>query len=316
MLKFTDEEKEAVTDYYLSQSKDASVTFAQKVYAESVIGHTHNIWDLHASDGRWWIITNPTNLYSQEQFPSMDLALTFHMGLCLRIPRSEKHGIDIARVRLFGDVLQSISDCDDALSQANDAGAYRAIGVRCREILLAFIHATQDALEWADNDLQRSNFVGWVDLICDEILPSPANKERRRILKVALKEAWSYVNWLTHSQSGTWIDAEVATTTVSYALGMATSIVMRQLGGVPDQCPDCESGNLSPIEGFDPDNPEVIFERPACGDCGWMGEVVPVGERSDEEIEQFITREVNTDDSCGIMATPLMGLLRPSNETP
>ncbi len=118
MLKFTEEEKEAVTDYYLSQSKDASVTFAQKVYAESVIGHTHNIWDLHASDGRWWIITNPTNLYSQEQFPNMDLALTFHMGLCLRIPRSEKHGSDVATVRLFGDVLQAISDCDDALSQA------------------------------------------------------------------------------------------------------------------------------------------------------------------------------------------------------
>jgi len=119
------------------------------------------------------------------------------------------------------------------------------------------------------------------------------------------------VNWLTHSQSGTWIDAEVANTTVSYALGMATNIVMRQLRGVPDQCPDCESGNLTPIEGLDPDNPAVIFERPACADCGWVGDIVPVGERSDDEVEQFITREGDTDDACGIMATPLMGLLRP-----
>jgi hypothetical protein len=60
MLKFTEEEKETVIDYYLSQSKDASVTFAQKVYAESVIGHTHYIWDLHANDGRWWICGHQT----------------------------------------------------------------------------------------------------------------------------------------------------------------------------------------------------------------------------------------------------------------
>ena len=155
-----------------------------------------------------------------------------------------------------------------------------------------------------------------VDLICDEILPSPANKERRRILKSALKEAWTYVNWLTHSQSGTCIDAEVATTTVSYALGMATNIVIRQLSGVPDQCPDCESSNLHPIEGLDPDNPEVIFERPACGDCGWTGDVVQVGERSDEEVEQFIMREGDTSDASGVMGTPLTGLLRPPNQNP
>jgi hypothetical protein len=97
---------------------------------------------------------------------------------------------------------------------------------------------------------------------------------------------------------------------------MATSIVMRQLRGVPDQCPYCESGNLSPIEGLNPDDPEVIFERPVCGDCGWMGDVVSVGERSDEEIEQLITREGDTDDACGIMAKPLIGLIRPSNGKP
>jgi hypothetical protein len=53
------------------------------------MGHAHDVWDVHASDGRWWVITNPTNLYSQNQFPSMDLAVTFHMGLTLRIPRGD-----------------------------------------------------------------------------------------------------------------------------------------------------------------------------------------------------------------------------------
>jgi hypothetical protein len=74
MLPGTEEEREAVVGYYLSQSPGAEVTFLQKVYAESILGHRHDVWDVHASDGRWWVITNPTNLYSQAQFPNMDLA--------------------------------------------------------------------------------------------------------------------------------------------------------------------------------------------------------------------------------------------------
>lgn len=311
MLKFTQDEKDAVTDYYLSQSKDASVIFTQKVYSESIIGHNHDVWDLHASDGRWWIITNPTNLYSQEQFPNLDLAVTFHMGLCLRIPRGGRKSPAVATLRPFSEVLQAISDCDDALAQANDAGAYRAIGVRCRENLLAFIHAAQDAADWLADKPQRSNFIEWTDLISDTIQAGSENRERRRLLKSALKEAWAYVNWLTHSQSGNWIDAEMATTAVSHALGMATSMTIRHIRGVPDQCPECQSPNLNPEEGLHTDYPEVVFERPVCADCGWAGDAVPIGERSDEEMEEYITRQGETEDQCGIMSSPLVRLTRP-----
>src|SRR5258707_15593627 len=90
MLSATEEEKVGVAEYYLSQSPDAEVTFLQKIYPEAIMGHRHDVWDVHASDGRWWVITNPTNLYSQAQFPNMDLAVTFHMGLCLRVPRTQQ----------------------------------------------------------------------------------------------------------------------------------------------------------------------------------------------------------------------------------
>jgi hypothetical protein len=73
-----------------SQAPDLMVEFLQKVYVENVLSHQHAVWDVHTNVDRWWVITNPTNLYSQEQFPNMDLAVTFHVGLCLRIPRSEK----------------------------------------------------------------------------------------------------------------------------------------------------------------------------------------------------------------------------------
>lgn len=41
--------------------------------------------DLHAESGRWWIVTNPTNLYSQADFKSRDAVLTFHVGLAIRL---------------------------------------------------------------------------------------------------------------------------------------------------------------------------------------------------------------------------------------
>ena len=126
-----------------------------------------------------------------------------------------------------------------------------------------------------------------------------------------LKEAWSYVNWLTHSQSGRWLDAEVATSVVSHALGLATSICIRQLRKVPEQCPECGSYHLFPEEGMNVDEPELIFERPVCADCGWSGEPVAVDERTEDEIAQFITREGEKKDECAIMTTPLIGIRRP-----
>jgi hypothetical protein len=73
-----------------SQAPDLTVEFLQKVYVENIISHQHAVWDVRTNVDRWWVITNPTNLYSQDQFPNMDLALTFHVGLCLRVPRSER----------------------------------------------------------------------------------------------------------------------------------------------------------------------------------------------------------------------------------
>lgn len=311
MLKFTPEEKTGVEDYFLSQSPDAIITFVQKVYSESVIGHAHDVWDLHANDERWWIITDPTNLYSQEQFPNLDLALTFHMGLCLRMPRGDREEASANEVWPFADVLNAISQCDDALSQANDSGAYRAIGVRCRETLLSFIHAAQDACEWTSETPKRSDFPAWVDTICDAILAGPDNRERRRLLKTSLKEAWTYVNWLTHSKSGTWLDAEMANNSVSYALGMGVSIFVREMRGVPDQCPECDSCHLEPEEGSNSAHPEVLYERPVCADCGWVGEPVPLRSRDADEMKEILSRDGENNDECGTLAVPLTGLKKP-----
>ena len=57
----------------------------EKVSAERVAGTLHDIWDVHTEQGRWWAVTNPLNLYSQDDFKSVDVVLLFHVGLAMRI---------------------------------------------------------------------------------------------------------------------------------------------------------------------------------------------------------------------------------------
>ena len=128
MLPASEEEKRCVINYMKSQAPDLKVVFLQKVYTENVLSHEHCVWDVHTDVDRWWIITNPTNLYSQEQFPNMDLALTFHIGLCLRIPRTDKQKFSGAMWEPLQKCLELVRQADAALHQANNVSAYQAGG--------------------------------------------------------------------------------------------------------------------------------------------------------------------------------------------
>src|ERR1700736_421328 len=120
MLDATQEELDHVLGYMASQAPDLTVEFALKVYAENVLDHRHDVWDVHTNVDRWWVITNPTNLYSQAQFPNMDLAVTFHVGLCLRIPRSEKPALSELRVEPLAACFRQLSEAFDALRVAQE----------------------------------------------------------------------------------------------------------------------------------------------------------------------------------------------------
>jgi hypothetical protein len=316
MLPATEEEKADVTRYYLSQSPGAEVTFLQKIYSETIIGHRHDVWDVHASDGRWWVVTNPTNLYSQAQFPNMDLAVTFHIGLCLRVPRTQQQRKSDRNISPFETVLTKMSEASNALGQAQNVADYQAVGMRSREALLAFIGAAQDIAEWTTELApKRADFRAWSQLICNVALAGSGQKDRRHLFKSLLTEAWVFSNWLTHSQSATWHDAEAAQTTIEHVLGLAMSLVVRHIRLVPEQCPDCGSPHLSPEEGWREDLPEIAWERPVCEDCGWAGTPIPVGERSDErENNDIFTRIGGSEgDEFITPAVPLTKLTKPGD---
>lgn len=70
-----------IQDYVEWQCRgEEKVLHVEKVASERVLGREHAVWDVHTDKERWWVVTNPTNLYSQTLMPSLDYTLSFHIG--------------------------------------------------------------------------------------------------------------------------------------------------------------------------------------------------------------------------------------------
>jgi hypothetical protein len=307
MLNATDDERQAIVDYLVSQARDERVELVQKVYSERLHGITHDIWDVHTDKDRWWVITEPTNFYSQSQFPNMDLALTFHVGLCVRIPRSERRDVTDLPVEPLLGCWRAFQQAHDAIGVAQEVEDYQALGVRCRECLLSLVHSVQKAIAPPASaaELKHSDFIGWVEAIADTALAGPSQKARRQLLKTSAKAAWQFVNWLTHSRTAHFHDAEAALAATEQTLSLFTTATIRHIRGVPDCCPSCGSQRLAPERGMYSSEPDKLYERPVCTACGWAGEPVevPVGPSATERSQ--------SEGDCVIMTVPLRGARPP-----
>src|SRR3546814_13390396 len=60
------------------------VQHAEQIKTERVMGTDYSVWDVHTNLNRWWVITNPTNLYSQVLMHSIDYPMSFTIGLMAR----------------------------------------------------------------------------------------------------------------------------------------------------------------------------------------------------------------------------------------
>lgn len=103
----------------------------------------------------------------------------------------------------------------------------------------------------------------------------------------------------------------MAHTLIQHAIGLATSLIVRELRGVPEACPSCGSPNLQPEQGENTAAPGVLWERPHCPDCGWTGRPVPILDI--ESGRPIITREGEESDDHSIMTVPLRTIRRPGD---
>lgn len=314
MLPATDDERQHVEEYFKGQAPDLTVTFIQKVYEEVVLSHKHAIWDVHTDKNRWWVITNPTNLYSQDQFPNMDLALTFHMGLCLRVMRGDRTPLSELKAEPFSETYRLLTEATDALAQAEEVSDFQAIGVRCREVLLAFIKMGQELVPWPEGQgtaPKAADAKDWIQHFVVTLLPGEANERRRQLYRGLLDGAWTFANWLTHNKESSWYDAEAAASSTENAVGLFTSVVLRHIKGVPDNCPACGSRHLTPERGMRSDMPDITFERSVCTKCGWTGEPAALDllPEPDEPKEPTGPPE----GECYFPGTPLRSIRKPTD---
>jgi hypothetical protein len=180
--------------------------------------------------------------------------------------------------------------------------------------MLAFTNVAQVLLPWQGSDTppKRADFKAWVDHICSVALVGETQKERRRLFKSLLTSAWDFANWLTHTKTSKWNDAEAAAHSTGNAVSLAMSSIIQHVRGVPPACPACGSHRLSPERGYNPaDGSE--WERPTCTKCDWTGTPFRI-ER--EPAQAFGDERPPPEGECVIPTVPLRKLKRPGDQKP
>ena len=198
VLKRNDRQAESIREYVEWQSKrdKERVSHLEKVATEYVFERKLDVWDVRTNRSRYWVITNPTNLYSQKLFPSMDYTLSFHVGVTLRAWAMQKGAADDQQQDRLASAWRRWGQATDALDRADEADDFQAVGMRCRECLLAMIRAiAKPGIVPTGQDVPKAaDFVHWSEFIADATASGPGAKELRGYLKAVGRAAWQLVS--------------------------------------------------------------------------------------------------------------------------
>lgn len=271
-----------IIEYFLNESPDGTtVNHAEKVASERVYSIRHDVWDVDSSDGRWWVITNPTNLYPQETVstPSMDHALALHIGVLARVFARQYYDapVDGAPRDYSAKAWRKYEDGGEALNEADEAEDFQAVGMRLRESLLAFVHdrAGDATVPEGVDPPRRSDFKGWSDLLAVTASPGRSGAKVRRYLRTMARETWDLVAWLTHAANATRPDAETALKATENVLATFALGLLRATQGEPVRCPSC--GSYRVVEQHQRDEQGLLLDETylLCESCGATATRVP-----------------------------------------
>ena len=273
-MKATPIEREEVRAYFQAQMEDDPVIHLEKVAVERVGANVHDIWDVHCENSRWWAASCPLNYYSQEDFTSRDVVLTFHIGLMARVMTRRQVPITEDASSLLPNAWRLWEQAVETMTTGREAEDFQSVGVRLRECLVTY------ASEIADADLvpdgttppKGADVVAWSALLADRLAPGSSSEQLRSYVKKLARETWDLVNKLTHAKSAGSYDAEIAAAAVSHFLSTVTATRMRWDAGDPERCGSCGSYHLA---------------AGTCLRCGWVDpdyEAQPAVETSEEEL--------------------------------
>lgn len=268
-LKRSDHEVDDIRGYVEWQSPKEKVTYLEKVATERLYDRKLDVWDVRTTGERYWVITNPTNLYSQELFPSLDYTLSFHVGVTARMMVSRKRtGADEQQDRLAA-AWRRWTQAAEALDRADEAEEFQAVGMRCRECLLAMIRgiASEAMVPAGQAPPKKGDFLHWSELMANALASGSAADEIRGYLKAIAKSTWQLVGWLTHASNAGRLDAHVVLDATESTLAAFGAAVLRRERGAPERCPRCSSYRIASVH-----VPDLEIDPPyaaLCESCGW-----------------------------------------------
>jgi hypothetical protein len=241
---------EEIREYAEWQSQGEKVVHLEKMKTEFVFSRRYDVWDVHMEEGRWWVITSPTNLYPHELFPSLDYTLSFHIGVTARVLAGERTNATPAEESRVAGAFRRWEQAYDGLERADEAEEFQAVGNHCRMALLDLIGEVANSTMLADDQVkpQRDNFLGWLEIVADDVAQGASAQRVRGYLKAVGRDTWQLVNWLTHAKNATRNDGRlVVDATLNVVQTMATAIVRHELG-TPERCEKCSSYRLREID--------------------------------------------------------------------
>ncbi|GAB4596035.1 hypothetical protein MOKP4_31260 [Mycobacterium avium subsp. hominissuis] len=289
-MNLPEHEERYIRDYVNSQSPDDDQAgLVQKIGSRRILGRTHETYDVHCKSTRWWVITNPTNLYLQSDFPQAEQALIFHIGLGVMMAERSRSEIADQDEEHVSTSWRRYRQAVQAMNEAAEAEDYQAVGIKCRDALIAMAKGQADA-EWVVDIAERpkaADFKGWADVFADRL----ADGRMRSYVKALAEKTWDLAVWLQHCSDATEFDADIVLDATAHVLGSFGKLIRRHDDGEPNRCPRCESYKLD--EDIQPDDSgEGFYESTVCGACDWRSEPTYISwaeHLKDADIEGYLT---------------------------
>lgn len=272
MPDLAEHEERAIRDYVNSQSpQDDKAGLVQRVNSQRILGRVHEVFDVHCAKTRWWVITDPTNLYLQEQFPDAEQALIFHIGLGAVLAERSRGDLPEDDEEHVTAPWRRYRDALTVMDEADEAEDFQSVGIKCRDALIALGKLYQDA-EWlgeVPDPPKVADFKGWGALYAERL-----SRDRvRNYVKALVEKTWDLTVALQHNSNATPADADLVLEATAHLIGTFGRLVSRQLAGEPERCPRCESYRLD--EDVEHDAERAGFDASTvCAACGWRSERV------------------------------------------
>jgi hypothetical protein len=263
-----------IARYVEMEAQGETVRQVEKIKTEYILGDQYDIFDVTTDQGRWWVISNLTNLYPQKEFPSLDYTLSFHVGLMMRL-RSRSRGADSEEPTPFDEVFRRQEQAKQRYDSAVEAEDYQAVGMQLRECLLSLVVASRRRIELDESArelvltqrLKDADFKGWTNVLISQLCRGRSNKILRQYLKTTADKTWELANSLTHDRNATETSASIAIHACDTIIGHFVQLVERDETDNVEKCPNCKSRHIR--SHFDASLPPEGEYYTTCGSCGW-----------------------------------------------